>query len=268
MGIQADRFVEYCISVAREFQARMSRLRVFVQHNLSSGTANEIILREFLSRHAPGHYDVGQGFMCDPSEQGMVSKQCDILVYSQNHYPVVYADGSIKVVWPRSVAMVIEVKTILSKKDVASAIENIVSAKKLNYRIAGVIFAFRSPKLETVIRNLQAYPSYVDPELSPTAILLLDKGIIIHNWGWARNRDYEAAKEQSVEFKPYAVRIAKKDKGAVVVAFLLLLFFQALEVPMLEADFINMLVELLEEYTEKKSPDIDIGQSLNLHSAA
>jgi hypothetical protein len=98
--------------------------------------------------------------------------------------------------------------------------------------------------------------------------LLLDKGIIIHSWGWARNRDYEAAKEQSIDFKPYAVRVAKKDKGAVVVAFLLLLFFHALEVPMLEADFINMLVDMLEEYTEKKLPDIDIGPSLNLDSAA
>ena len=267
MDISPDRFVEYCVGVAREFQARMSRLRVFVQHNLSSGTANEIILREFLSRHAPGHYDVGQGFLCDPSEPGKVSKQCDILVHSQNNYPLVYADGSIKVVWPRAAAMVVEVKTILSKKDIAASLENIVSAKRLNNRIEGVIFAFRSQTLETVIRNLQAYPSHIAPEHSPTAILLLDKGIIIHSWGWARHRDYEAAKEQPAGIKPYAVRVAKKEKGAVVVAFLLLLFFHSLDVPMLESNFINMLVNMLEEYTEQKLPDIDIGQLLKSDSA-
>jgi hypothetical protein len=94
----------------------MSRMRVFVQHNLSTGTANEVILREFLSKHAPGNFDVSQGFICDPSEKKWVSKQCDILVYNKNHYPVVYAEGSVKVVWPKSVAMVIEVKTILEKR--------------------------------------------------------------------------------------------------------------------------------------------------------
>jgi hypothetical protein len=264
---RADNFFEYCVSVAKEFQSRMSRLRVFVQHNLSSGTANEVILREFLSKHASGNFDVSQGFICDPSEKGLVSRQCDILVYSKNYYPVVYSDGSIKIVWPESVLMVIEVKTNLSKKDIASALENIISAKRLNDRIEGVIFAFQSPKLETVIKHLEAYPNHIDSELCPTAILLLDKGVIIHSWGWARQRDIESG--QSGELKPYAIRVGKKDKSAVVVAFLLLLFFQAMQVGrILEADFINALNDMLRKYTEKKLPDIDIGQPLKEETAA
>lgn len=128
MSSKADNFFEYCVSVAKEFQSRMSRMRVFVQHNLSTGTANEVILREFLSKHASGNFEVSQGFICDPSEKKSVSRQCDILVYNKNRYPVVYADGPIKVVWPESVAMVIEVKTTLLKKDIESALENVISA--------------------------------------------------------------------------------------------------------------------------------------------
>jgi hypothetical protein len=96
-----------------------------------------LFLREFLSKHAPGNFDVSQGFICDPSDKKWVSKQCDILVYNKNHYPVVYAEDSIKVVWPKSVAMVIEVKTSLEKKDVTEAIENIRSAKRINTSIVG-----------------------------------------------------------------------------------------------------------------------------------
>lgn len=257
MSSRADNFFEYCVSVAKEFESRMSRMRVFVQHNLSTGTANEVILREFLSKHAPGNFHVSQGFICDPSDKRWVSKQCDILVYDKNHYPVVYADGSIKVVWPKSAAMVIEVKTTLAKKDVASAIENIISAKRLNTSIVGLIFAFQSPSLSTVIKHLEAYPAHIPGELSPTAILLLDKGVIIHSWSWARDRKLDMDKPD--QWKNYAIRSGQEDRGAVVMAFLLLLFFQVVQIGRNEADFINALNDMFEKYTEKKWNDIDIG---------
>ena len=262
LSTRADNFVKYCVSIAKEFQSRISRMRVFVKNNLASGTANEIILREFLAKHASGNFHVGQGFICDPSESNVVSKQCDILVYSQNHYPVVYSEGSIKVVWPESVAMVVEVKTNFTKKDILSALDNIASAQQLRQFLTGVIFAFRSPKLETVVSHLQSYHHNTDPNYLPTAILLLDKGIIIHSWGWSRQRDFDVAEDKTSKLKMYAVRSGKKDKGAVVVTFLLLLFFQAMEIGLLESEFINMLLEMLDEYTEKKFPDIDIGAAI------
>jgi hypothetical protein len=49
MQTHADTFFEYCMGVAQEFEARLNRIRVFVKHNLTSGTANEIILRDFLA---------------------------------------------------------------------------------------------------------------------------------------------------------------------------------------------------------------------------
>jgi hypothetical protein len=149
--------------------------------------------------------------------------------------------------------MVIEVKTSLGRKDTGAAIENIISAKRLNERIEGIIFAFKSPRVGTVMRNLEACSRLVDSEQLPRAILLLDKRIIIHNWGWARERRVNARSPYSDENiqRPYSVRFAKKDKGAVVVAFLLLLFSKSCRSEEgLKANFINALNDILDKHTE------------------
>ncbi len=257
MTTNPDKFIDYCLGVAQEFQARVSRMQVFVKHNLSSGNANEIILREFLSAHAAGNYHVGQGFICIPSEDNKVSRQCDILIYNQNDFPLVYSDGPIKVVWPQSAGMVIEVKTNLVKNEIPTALENIKSAKELNHRVVGVVFAFNSPKLSTVIKHLQAYHGSPSDDCLPDAILLLDKGVIIHRWGIVRHREVELGANSDA----HAVRIGKgRNKGAVVVAFLLLMFLDIVG----NLDYVtsakNMMITLIENYTDKEEDDIFIGK--------
>lgn len=256
----SEKMLEYCMSVAQEFQARMNRLRVFVKHNLSSGNANEIILREFLASHASGNFKVEQGFLCDPTEQNKVSKQCDILVHNQSKYPIIYSDGPIKVVWPESAKMVIEVKTNFKKDDIKTGLENIQSAKQVHRRLHGVIFAFRSPKLDTVVRNLEEFPRPIFPKEGPTAILLLDKGVIIHTWGWSRRKDIESLPE--TDPNAYAVMAGKNNNNAVVIAFLLLLFFEAIgqNVGVFHPDMVNMLLEMFDLYMEKIREDILIGK--------
>lgn len=181
----ATPIIEYSIGLAQEFQARMSRMSIFVKdHNQSLGSSKETILRDFLSQHAPGSHHVSQGFifdLVDPRPGYTVSKQCDILIYNQVDFPSVYADGPIKVVYPDSVNMVIEVKTHFGKKETKDAFNNIIAAKQLKQRFSGVIFAFNSPKIETVIKNIKEY-SPLPSGFAPVAILLFDKGIIIHCW--------------------------------------------------------------------------------------
>lgn len=256
MAESTDKIVEYCLGVALEFVARLNRMRVFVKHNLSSGNANEVILREFLSSHTSGNYDVGQGFICTLAETSKASKQCDILVYNQNDYPLIHSDGPIKIVWPEAAAIVIEVKTGFSKSDIMTALENIESAKELNRRLAGIIFSFSSPTLSTVVKNLQEYQKPFDNECLPDAILLLDKGIIIHRWGISRYHDIEAGANPLA----YAIRIGKgKNKSSVVVAYLLLIFLDVVS----RFDFVtgakNMMIDLIEKHTDKESDDILIG---------
>jgi Domain of unknown function (DUF6602) len=217
----ANKLIEYCVSIAQEFQARINRIQVFVKHNPTSGSANEDILRDFLTKHAPGAFQVGQGFVCNPLQEDSVSRQCDILVYDQNRYPVVYEDGPVKIVWPDSVRMVIESKTQFQKRDIGAAVENIESAKEVRkihedrVDFNGFIFAFHSAGLETVKKYLERYLTSVPKKNRPDAILLFDKGIIIR---------------RSPETNRYGIEATVDDqhKGAIVLTFLLLHFFDVM----------------------------------------
>jgi hypothetical protein len=255
--------VQYSISIALEFKARMDRMRNFVEHNLSSGIANETILREFLSQHAPGKYHVGQGFIFDPADPRpihLVSRQCDVLVYDQNSYPTVYSNGAVKVVFPDSVVMVIEVKTNLSSNkgadEVKNALGNIMAAKQMRKYMPGVIFAFQSPKLETVIKHLQSCPP-IEPWLSPVAILLFDRGIIIHCWDpeIGIRPDYST---QPGRYPVYKIVKGKQDECAIVIAFLLLLFLETVSAPQ-RGHFAVALSALLNYWTDEYHPDMSIG---------
>jgi hypothetical protein len=261
MSTKPDKMIAYCVSIAEEFQSRLNRIQTFVKHNLTSGTANETILREFLSSHAPASFVVGQGFICDPLGDDNPSKQCDILVYEQNHFPLVYSDGSIKIVLPRAARMVVEVKTRFDEKDVFTSLENIESAKHLNPYLTGIIFAFQSPRIETVVKHLESFPRRLPVEHGPTAVLLLDKDIIIHNWSWQRQRELEIAPAHSDG--TYAVRVGKEGTKGLVVTTLLSLLFQSTESEIYEADMINMLLEMFSAYTSKMDEDVLIGANSN-----
>jgi hypothetical protein len=252
--------LDYCIGIAKEFQSRINRMQTFVKkHNLSSGGANEAILREFLSMHAPTTYEVGQGFICHPTEPDSVSRQCDILIFDQSNFPVIHSDGPVKIVLPEAASMVVEVKTRFTKNEVMSSLLNVEAAKKSNSEMTGVIFAFGSPSLSSVLQNLQGYPHHIHTDDKPTAILLFDKGIIIHRWGLMRGRDIDRTPDGDAE--AFGVRVAKRDKGAVVVTFLLLHFFEKVARGLLWSSVANMLLDLLEEHTEKADNDIYIGPS-------
>ncbi len=214
--------ITYCNSRADEFKARLNRIRSFVpNHNLTSGTANEMILRNFLSELSPGRYNVGQGFICDPTRSDKVSKQCDIIVYDQIDFPLVHSEGEIKIVWPNSVKIIIEVKTKLDKKSLYKAINNISSARKLdpNNRLSnndpfnqmiGVIFAFNSIRAKSLIKHLVEYPEVIEINNAPHIIFLFNSNtIILPSDPWETKKTYEVIKIQ--------------DNG-VIITYLLLIF--------------------------------------------
>lgn len=245
-------YIEYAISLAQEFESRMDRMGLFIDnHNVSRGSSKETMLREFLARHAPKSHYVGEGFIYEmnhPHLPHRVSRQCDILVYDQIHYPVVYEDGSIKLVYPDSVAMMVEVKTHLNKGGLDEAIENILASKRLRHRFSALIFAFNSPNLETTLKNIEAR-IYSRAEAGPVAILLFDKGVIIHCWHY----DYSQRPDWTqMEVATYKVVHSKNphERRALVVAFLLLLFLQS-TAHYMSAEFIGALGGLLNNYGDE-----------------
>ena len=209
--MEEHRLITYCRGVAEEFNSRINRVRNFVSnHNLTSGTANESILRDFLSVHSPSNYEVATGFICRlfprtcgcencrGKELQWASRQCDILIFDRANYPLVFSEGTIRFVNPSSVRMAIEVKTNLnSKKQVQEAMENISSARQMiprqdvnggssyaGERRAFFIFAFKSLKVETVLKHLKNEPARCSFH-NPTGIILFEKEkIILQQMPW------------------------------------------------------------------------------------
>lgn len=252
MDSSIERMVQYCSGIAGEFEAKLDRIRDFVpDHKLTSGTANEMILRDFLSHLSAGRYKVGQGFICAPTALDSVSKQCDILVYDHHNYPLVHSEGEVVLVFPQAAKMVIEVKTRLNKGALQKALENIRAAKQLNHTINGIVFSFKSLRQQTVINHLQQYPERIPMEYAPIAILLFDRGVIIHRWPGTELGGGENL---------YEVRASNDGDSAVVVAFLLLLFYDVqMQGVWGGASIMNMMQRILEDRTEKLDENVIIG---------
>ncbi|MCB0202204.1 MAG: hypothetical protein KDI03_19220 [Anaerolineae bacterium] len=244
-----QRMLQYCSSIADEFESRLNRVRSYVtKNNLSSGTANETILRNFLSELSSGRYRIGQGFICDPAIANAVSKQCDILVHDYQHYPLVHSESGIDIVFPQSATMVIEVKTRLSTNDMKEALANIESAKRLNRAINGVVFAFTSSTERTILNRLTVFSQNLSSRTAPIAILLLDKGLIIHRWPGT-----ELGGTSNVFF-------VRKCEKSVVIAFLLLLFYDVqFQGVWGGAKIMNLFQDMLENQTSRFSDDIQLG---------
>lgn len=67
--------------------------------------------------------------------------------------------------------------------------------------------------------------------------------------------EYETASGQ------YSIRIARKEKGAVVITFLLMIFFQSMQMPLLDSETANLLLDMIDKYTDRYLPDISIGSA-------
>lgn len=194
----------------------------------------------------------------------MVSKQCDILIHHQTRYPLVYSDGPIKVVWPESARLVIEVKTRLNRLELGIALENIKAVRCLDDQIRGIIFSFSSRQMKTVRKYLEQYASGIDTNHSPIAILLFDQGIIIHNgWHGSGPEGLSNLYSQSETYTAYRAR-ERTNRQSLVVAYLLLIF---LETTHLRGDSnlldnpANVLKTLIEEQMEPVATGIRLGAS-------
>jgi hypothetical protein len=147
---------DYFSLVTTEFYARSRQLRQFIpNHGLSIGTANEVILRDFLQQYLPGWVSVGHGFILDPS--GHASKECDILIYRSMLYAPLFRVKDFIVLQPEAVMSVIEVKTSVTKKAFHSALENLIAAKEINPKIITTLFIFAPPRLETIAKYLEDF---------------------------------------------------------------------------------------------------------------
>lgn len=141
--------------VSRELLIKLAQVKYFItKHNPTIGVLTEEILRDFLKAHLPNFVCVEQGFIM--GNDGMLSKQCDILIYDYLSYAPLYRANDIAVVPPESVIAVIEVKTTVNKAIFHNVIDYFKSFDCLP-NAKTYLFIFNSNSIDKIGGYLRSY---------------------------------------------------------------------------------------------------------------
>jgi hypothetical protein len=144
--------LELLKSYSLEFQAQLRRINAFVKHPTSIGTSHEGILRRFLQKYIPKRLAVNEGFVVN--QQDEPSKQCDIIIWSHLDFAPYFQEGELVIVPDEAVRAVIEVKTVLNKKETKLAFENLHSVRQISNDIYTAIFSFDSLKIRRFLEHI------------------------------------------------------------------------------------------------------------------
>lgn len=180
MEIGHSEYIQYCKSIAAEFEERLKRMEMIVDYKLRSGTAYAEILRSFLDEHSAGKYKVGQGFIVNPFVEGKASKHCDILVYDQVQYPLLDVEGDVKVILPRAASMVIEVEPYLDEKRLVRSFDNIRGARKVYPYLTGIIFAINGSEPQVLYETMVKEAGSWQAGGAPIAVINMENGFVAH----------------------------------------------------------------------------------------
>jgi hypothetical protein len=189
-----------------------------IKHPRDVGNTREAILSGFLeaSGYLPAQYSVSNASVRVASTQGFLSREIDILLFDRSSSIVLMKREEEYLVYPAESAYgAIQVKSRLTKPELAKAFENIASYKKLrkvgtlrprSERGFGIIFAYDTdmelPKLRDEIKRLAALQP---KELLPNLIVVLGKMLSYFtdgNVGKLQNADIEAIQDLAVAGNP------------------------------------------------------------------
>ncbi len=123
----------------------VNRMNIKIEHNLEDGKYREELIRDFLKNIIPSKYSITNGFIID-SDKNM-SDEMDIIIYDTNYVPPFFKE-TYSVIPIESVIAVIQVKTTLSKKELAKAVTNLNSIDRLNSKVGGSIISASGLVLE------------------------------------------------------------------------------------------------------------------------
>jgi hypothetical protein len=130
-GSHRGRF-RYLTSISEELRARSNRVRDLIgdRHWLSDGHHKEFILSTLLRCHLPSGILATRGFVVNPHDQNLCSKEQDILVVDCSREAPLFHDGGVVICFPRMVMASISVKTTLTRQTVADVIDGLNSVRE------------------------------------------------------------------------------------------------------------------------------------------
>ena len=178
----SELFGEISQKMKIDFQGITSR----IEHNGEKGIARENTLENALRKYIPDKYIFSKGMIIDSKDEQ--SRQVDIIIHDKMLSPILLNLESTRIIPIESVYGVIEVKSRLTKNELAKAIKNIESVRRLpkktmtgmSFPTFGYLFAYDSDSsLETVYKNFIELSKEVTADHQISCICVLNKGLII-----------------------------------------------------------------------------------------
>ena len=165
---------------------------LFSMHKPSIGYVGEHILRQSLKGVLPSDFSVCQGFVINTnsSDENMLSKQCDIVIYRKANEAVMYSVGELKVINACYAVAVIEVKSSIRKESFFTTLKAFERLKELGVRnkfifvfgavskqsLSNWFFQYKYPESninEWMVMDTELY-DWSDKEQLPNSILSLE----------------------------------------------------------------------------------------------
>ena len=97
------------------------------------GSFREGLVRELLARFLPESYGVSQGFVLAPN--GDISTQCDVVVYSRLHAPIIHTSEQQRFFPVESVLAIGEVKSTLNCSQLQTACSKLARVKDMRAKL-------------------------------------------------------------------------------------------------------------------------------------
>ncbi len=175
--------------------AEFQEIRQCNPHAGDSGTEAEEILKKFLADRLPKRFGIESGIVIGP--EGAISRQTDLIIYDAMNSPIYRVGRKTQIVPRDNVAVVVEVKSKLSKDQLVDAADKIASVKCMparplsemdqpvtngpmaNSSTLGVVFAYDAyTSLETLAENLREINERRHSREWIDLVIVLNKGTI------------------------------------------------------------------------------------------
>lgn len=192
--------------VQRQMRVDFEQKTAQIPHPGEKGRGREDVVRSFLRDYLPKRFDVGSGFVVDAT--GGVSRQIDVVLYDRLSAPVFPVTESQRFFPAECVAGAVSIKSTLDRRSLVDAVENLISVAKLNRFASGrpevvfggvpspfehsafrgyptepiftAVWAFDSPPIDTVARNLHEVNQELDPFHRTQLIGVLNRGVVTY----------------------------------------------------------------------------------------
>lgn len=224
----------YIAQAAKLLRAEFEHIRTTNPHAGEGGKEVENIVKEFLNHHMPQRFRATSGFVIDKFSE--MSGHEDVLIYDALSSPVYRYTEENQIISADAIASVVEVKSVLNKKELENGFEKVSQVKKLHkspisqmdqratesnlttHGTLGVVFGFSTDlNFATLAAHCAELNEQYDTYLRPDIIVILDVGVINYTAnivGSSQIVDFATTSEEDVPIPPFFVHLAAREDGS------------------------------------------------------